>query len=60
MVRIHTKRMKTKKAAPQLESGHLMLDFLRRKERVTYCTFNFSSMFKSALLTVSDQFILNG
>jgi hypothetical protein len=60
MVRIHTQRMKTKKTVPQLESSHLMLDFLRRKEMVTYCTFNFSSMFKSTLLIVFYQFILNG
>jgi hypothetical protein len=60
MVRIHTQRMKTKKATPQLESGHLMFDFLRIKERVAYCTLSFSSMFKSALLIVFYQFILNG
>jgi hypothetical protein len=60
MVHIHTQRMKTNKATPRLESGHLMLDFRRRKERVTYCTLSFSSMFKFALLIVFYQFTLNG
>ena len=59
IVSIQIQKMKMMKATPQLESGHLMRDYLRRKDRVT-CTFNFSSMYIFPLLIVCNQLILNG
>jgi hypothetical protein len=56
---VHT-YLEDMKATPHQWSGHLMVGFPRRKERVTYSWLAFNTMFKSSLLDVSTQFILNG